>query len=92
MKSFPQQTRLADRETESTLLVVVGVKGLDITDDVVEQVSLSDACLGGGVGELGEVDVEVVVGWLVVDIDPQLVTRNTILLVDCLLERENVWA
>lgn len=45
---------------------------MEILDDVCQEVGALSAAPGYLIAQLGEVDVQVVVGWLVVQVDPQL--------------------
>lgn len=61
----------AEGEVEGGRSVVVTLE-LEVLDDVGQQVSPLHAAARCVVAEAGEVDVEVVVGGLVVQVDPQL--------------------
>lgn len=67
--------------------VVVRVQ-VEVLDDVCEEVGALPAAPGHLVAQLGEVDVQVVVGRLVVQVDPQLAGWKLVALQDGLLERE----
>lgn len=58
-------------EVESGRSVVVTLE-LEVLDDIGQQVSALHAATWCVVAKAGEVDVEVVVGGLVVHVDPQL--------------------
>lgn len=66
--------------------VVVRVQ-VEVLDDVCEEVGALPAAPGHLVAQLGEVDVQVVVGRLVVQVDPQLAGWKLVALQDGLLER-----
>lgn len=68
-------------EVERVGRVVVRVR-LEVLDDVSQEVSPLHAASWRLIAQHGEVDVEVVVGGLVVQVDPQLTGRDFILLHD----------
>lgn len=57
------------REIQGAGLVVLGV-GLEVLDDVCQEVGALHTAARRLVAQLGEVDVKVVVGRLVVQVDP----------------------
>lgn len=59
---------------------------MEVLDDVCQEVGTLPAAAGHLVAQLGEVDVQVVVGWLVVQVDPQLAGWKLVALPDGLLE------
>lgn len=73
------------REVEGGRSVVVTLE-LEVLDDVGQQVSPLHAATWCVVAEAGEVDMEVVVGGLVVQVDPQLGGRQLVALKDDLLK------
>lgn len=76
-------------EVEGGRSVVVALE-LEILDDVGQQVSPLHAAAWCVVAEPGEVDVEVVVGGLVVQVDPQLGGRQLVALKDDFLKDNEV--
>lgn len=71
-------------EVQCPVFVVLGVR-LEVLDDVREEVGALHATARSLVAQLGEVDVEVVVGRLVVQIDSQLASWEVVALQDGLL-------
>ena len=71
-------------EVQCPVFVVVGVR-LEVLDDVCEEVGTLHTTAWSLVAQLGEVDMEVVVRWLVVQVDPQLTGWEVVALQDGLL-------
>lgn len=71
-------------EVQGPRFVVVGV-GLEVLDDICEEVGPLHATPRRLVAQLGKVDVQVVVGRLVVHVDSQLTGWNLVTLQDGLL-------
>ena len=85
VKCLPQCAALLHTEANSLLLIIVWGNVLDIIDDIIDEVCLANQCLRGGVFEVCEVDVEVVVGRMVVEVDTKLIAMHTILPINGLL-------
>lgn len=83
----------AEGEVEGGPPVVVALEP-EVLDDAGQQVSALHAAARGVVAEPGEVDVEVVVGGLVVQVDPQLGGRQLVALEDDFLKdsRALLWS
>lgn len=71
-------------EVQGPVLVVLGVR-LEVLDNVCEEVGPLHAAARHLVAQLGEVDVKVVVGRLVVQVDSQLTGWKAVALQDGLL-------
>lgn len=78
-----------EREVQGGRSVVVALE-LEVLDDVGQQVSPLHAAAWCVIAEPGEVDVEVIVGGLVVKVDPQLGGRQFVALKDDVLKDNEV--
>ena len=85
IKRLPQCARLLHTEVNGLSLVIVWCNVLDIINDIINEVCLANQRLRGRVLEVCEVNMEVVVGRLVVQVDSKFIAMNTILLIDGLL-------
>lgn len=72
-------------EVHSLGFVVVRVE-VEVLDDICQEVSTLPTAPGHFIAQLGEVDVQVIVGWLVVQVDPQLAGWKLVALQDGLLQ------
>lgn len=87
LKVAEQSVLRPQGEVQGPGFVVLGV-GLEVLDDVREEVRPLHAAARRLVAQLGEVDVEVVVGRLVVQVDSQLTGRKAVALQDGLLNHK----
>ena len=85
VKRLPQCAGLLHTEANSLPLVIVRGNVLYIINDIINEVCLANQRLWGRVFEVCEVDMEVVVGRMVVEIDTKLIAMHTVLPVDRLL-------
>ena len=79
---FPELAGLLQNETHCSFGVEHGVNGGDVVYDIVQQVGLPNGRLGGAEPQVSEVDMKVVVGWLVVEIGSKTVLVHSILVTD----------
>ena len=84
-KCLPQCARLLHTKTNGPLLVIVRGYVLDIVNDIIKEVCLTNQSLWSSILEVCEVNMEVIVGWLVVEVHMELITTYTILTIDGLL-------